>query len=367
LEPWRRLRDRLLTSPRFRRWALAFPLTRPVARRRVAALFDLVAGFVYTQVLTACVALDLFRKLHAGPRSSDSLAEELDLPPANMLCLLRAAAALRLLEERGGARFGLGPLGAALIDNPGVVAMIEHHRLLYHDLADPVALLRGTVAEPKLQAFWSYAGVDFPGGLAPDRVAGYSALMAASQPMISDEILSAVSLGGVDHLLDIGGGDGAFLIAASRFLPDTTRLTLFDLPPVAERARQRLEAQGLGERIATVGGDFFKDSLPSGADLVTLVRIVHDQGDPAAVALLTSVRSALAPGGRLLLAEPMADTPGAEAMGAAYFGLYLLAMGSGRPRSEADLRRLLTDAGFRRVRRLPTHTPLLTRLLLAEG
>ena len=52
--------NRLQANPRFRRFAAAFPLTRFVARRRARALFDLCAGFVYTQVLTACVRLDLF-------------------------------------------------------------------------------------------------------------------------------------------------------------------------------------------------------------------------------------------------------------------------------------------------------------------
>ena len=45
--------------------------------------------------------------------------------------------------RRGDGRFGLGALGAALVGNPGIAAMVEHHALLYADLRDPVALLRG--------------------------------------------------------------------------------------------------------------------------------------------------------------------------------------------------------------------------------
>ena len=70
--PWfpERLRDfydRLLASPRFRQFATRFPLTRPMARRRVRALFDLCAGFVYTQTLLACVRLRVFEILRDGP------------------------------------------------------------------------------------------------------------------------------------------------------------------------------------------------------------------------------------------------------------------------------------------------------------
>ncbi|MBY0367116.1 MAG: hypothetical protein K2X12_12790, partial [Burkholderiaceae bacterium] len=81
--------------------------------------------------------------------------------------------------------------------------------------------------------------------------------------------------------------------------------------------------------------------------------------------LLGAVRRALVPGGALLLAEPLADTPGAERMGHAYFGWYLMAMGRGEPRSEARLRALLSEAGFIRVRRLRTPLPLQASALLA--
>jgi hypothetical protein len=53
-------RDRLIASPRVQRWALANPLTRPIARRRARAMLDLCAGFVYSQVLFTCVRLRLF-------------------------------------------------------------------------------------------------------------------------------------------------------------------------------------------------------------------------------------------------------------------------------------------------------------------
>ncbi len=82
--------------------------------------------------------------------------------------------------------------------------------------------------------------------------------------------------------------------------------------------------------------------------------MVHDHDDDARAALLRAVRAALPPGGALLLAEPMAQTRGAEPVGDAYFGFYLLAMGQGRPRSAAVLTAMLREAGFDAVRLLPT-------------
>ena len=68
-------RDRLLSDSGFQRWSARFPLTRQVARREARALFDICAGFTYSQVLAACVELDLFDRVAAGPMRLDSLAQ----------------------------------------------------------------------------------------------------------------------------------------------------------------------------------------------------------------------------------------------------------------------------------------------------
>ncbi len=361
---WAGWRDRLLMRPDFRRWAAGFAPTRPVARRHARALFDLVAGFVYSQVLLACVRLRLFDVLAEGPQELAPLARRLGLPEAGAVRLLDAAAALQLVERRGPRHHGLGPLGAAMVGNEAIAAMVEHHAALYADLRDPVALLRGELREPALAGYWPYAGADAPRALDAERVATYSALMSASQPLVADEILDAYPFERHRCLLDVGGGEGRFLVAAARRV-QALRLQLFDLPAVAERARARFAAEGLAARAEAHGGDFFADALPRGADVATLVRVVHDHDDAAVLRLLRGVAAALAPGGRLVLAEPMAGTPGAEAMGDAYFGFYLLAMGRGRPRTAAELTALLQAAGFDDVRPLRTRLPLQTGALLA--
>jgi demethylspheroidene O-methyltransferase len=62
----------------------------------------------------------------------------------------------------------------------------------------------------------------------------------------------------------------------------------------------------------------------------------------------------------------MADTPGAEAMGAAYFGFYLLAMGKGRARSAERLTSMLHEAGFGEVKLVRNPMPLQTQLIVAR-
>ena len=365
-----RLRDwrhRTVAKPGFQRWAAAFPLTRPIARREARQLFDLVAGFVYSQVLLACVRLNVFELLAQGPLELADLATRLGLSPEGAERLVSAAVSLELLERRAGGRVALGRLGAPLVGNQAVVAMIEHHATLYTDLTDPVALLRRE-GRPSMAGYWPYAAHDAvasPAALSAERVAEYSALMSASQPLVTQEVTQAYRFDRHRVLLDVGGGEGSFITAVAAQAP-RLQLMLFDLPAVAERARARLAASGLAARAQTFGGDFFNDELPRGADLVSLVRVAFDHPDDKVLKLLQAVRRALPDDGMVLLAEPLSQVAGVEAMSDAYFGFYLLAMGRGRPRSAAQLSALLQQAGFEAARTVPTNMPLQTGLLVAR-
>lgn len=365
-ERWLAFRNGLIANAGFQRWAAGFPLTRAVAHHHERALFDLVAGFVYSQVLAACVRLQVFDALAEGPLSVGALAQRLSLPADATTRLMRAAVALDLAESLPHDRYALGRLGAALRGNPSLTAMIEHHAMLYADLADPVALLRGEQTASNLAAFWPYARNADPAISGDARVRDYSALMAGSQALIADQVLAAYPFHKHRRLLDIGGGEGVFLAAAGQRVPGLG-LMLFDLPAVAQRAVSRLNTAALQGHAQIYAGDFLRDPLPVGADVASLVRVLHDHDDAPALAILRNARAALPVGGVLLIAEPMSGTPGAEPVGDAYFGFYLAAMGSGRPRTAAEISALVREAGFTRTRLVRTRSPLIVRLLVATA
>jgi demethylspheroidene O-methyltransferase len=360
------LRNRVYASARFQYWAMGFPLARPIARRRARALFDLCAGFVYSQILSACIELGLLERLAGGPSTLTELASRLSLPADAALRLLRAAESLRLVQRCAPDTYVLGYLGAALIGNAGVAKMVRHHSLLYRDLADPVSLLRGARGGTALADYWAYVASGHPQDLDPERTAGYTELMAESQSLVARDILDAYPMAQHRRILDLAGGNGTFLCSVGERWPHL-ELRLLDLPPVAERARERFVRAGFGDRAVAIGGDLFSGALPEGADLCSLVRVVHDHDDEPASAILAAARRALPSGGTLLLAEPMAGTPGALPMGDAYFGFYLFAMGSGRPRTAGELMSMLRIAGFRKIREIRTRRPLFTRLIVASA
>jgi demethylspheroidene O-methyltransferase len=360
-------RDAIQSSSRFQHFAASFPLMRPIALRRSRAVFDLAAGFVYTQTLTACVRVGLFDFLAERPRTRSEIAAHIGIPLEETERLLRAATALKLVQGRSEGRYGCGTMGAPLIGNTGLARMIEHNALLYKDLMDPIAFFRDKqVRNGAVIDHFPYTSVSNPENFVRADVADYSSLMADTVRPLAEDILDRYSLSGRKALLDVGGGEGAFLAEVAWRYHDLG-LKLFDLPAVIEGAKTRLARLGLVGRVELSGGNFHQDPLPVGADVITLVRILLDHDDESVLGLLHKVKQALQPGGVVLIVEPFSGVRGAETVGDVYFGFYLRAMGRGRARRADELQALLGKAGFSRTKVHRTRYPVYAGLITAEA
>lgn len=351
---------RLVASPGFQRWAARFPLTRRLVRSEGEAMFDLVAGFCHSQILLAFVRLKIPQILLDREMTAGALAFEVDIPSERIQVLLAAASSLHLIKRRKSGRYALTTRGAALAGVPGLAGMIDHHDVLYRDLADPVAFFRGEV-ETELAAFWPYV-FGAGGATDPQTTATYSELMADSQVLVAEDTLAMTTFSDCTHVLDVGGGTGAFLAAVGASNP-ALRMTLFDLPAVVPAATARFAAAGMMDRVRIVPGSFRDEPLPRGADLISLVRVLYDHADETVIALLRSAYDALAEGGRVLVSEPMTggDTP--QRPGDAYFALYCMAMRTGRARSQAEIAALLSQAGFDEIQTPQARRPFITSVI----
>jgi demethylspheroidene O-methyltransferase len=352
-DQWRELRNRLLASPRFQKFAIDMPPFRPIAQRRARALFDLLAGFAYSQILHTTVKLGLIEMLQSRPLSASDVAARIGWPQARCDRLIKAAVSLDILERTSSGLVTLGRHGAALAGNPWIARFVLHHDLLYSDLEDPIELLSGAKNDCKLKDFWSYGD--------QHNAAAYTALMAASQAAVAEVVLDSHDFSRHRHLIDVGGSNGTFLAAAAARYPQL-KLSLFDLPAVAELARAML-----GNRVELHGGSFLTDDLPAGPDVATLIRIAHDHDDPALARILAAIRRMLPAGGRLILAEPLSGLALTAPITDAYFEVYFAAMGQGRTRTPEELAAMALNAGFSLRNIAKTRNPVVASVLEFEA
>ncbi|WP_422037753.1 methyltransferase [Roseibium sp.] len=362
---FRHWRNRKIASKSFRNWIMRIPGLRVIANRKAAALFRLTAGFVFTQVLSTCVRLGVFEQLEKGPRSAEQLAHASGTLPDKMQLLLEQAERLDLVTQVEPGSWMLDDAGAVVAGDEGIRQMVLHHEMLYRDLDSPEDLLKNPEKETRLKSFWAYARGRQTLDLNEDTAQDYSALMRSSQSMLADCILDAHDFGKYGSILDVGGGDGSFLTACAARHPDL-HLHLFDLPVVADLARGNLNANGLANRASVHGGDFVSSPIPDTADCVSLVRILCDHDDDRVRDILRNLHASLRPGTKLMIAEAMSGPSEGARLAAVYFSFYFLAMGSGRCRSDADIKAMLVECGFNKPRTIKTNNPLLATLVVAE-
>ncbi|MGV8938189.1 MAG: methyltransferase [Allorhizobium sp.] len=327
-------------------------------------LFRLTGGFIFSQVLFAGVRLGLYEMLADAPIATTTLSTRLGLPEDRLRVLLKVNADLGLLIEAAPDLWVLDDAGVILASDKGLAGMILHHAMLYRDLIDPEKMLHEGQTETELRRYWSYVRDPSPDRLGSGSVSDYSILMRDSQAMMADCILASHDFGKVRILLDVGGGEGAFLAAAAVAHPDL-QLRLFDLPAVTQRATDHLESLGLSARSRVHGGDFCRDRLPDEADCVTLIRVLCDHDDARAAAILANLHRSLRPGTSVVVAEAMNGRSEGARLSSAYFGMYFLAMGSGRCRSDREIAGLLSAAGFSAAQTIASPNPLIATLVTA--
>lgn len=347
----RGFRNRLMASRRFQTWAARFPLTRRLVRREGVALFDVMAGFCHSQILMALAELRVPESLLGGPVPVDEVASKTGVPHDRLHVLLQGGAAIGMLKLRKG-RVSLTQRGAAFATVPGLSAMVRHHRAFYRDLEDPVAFFRGETTT-ELADVWPYVFGD-AAAIDPATAGAYSDLMAQSQALVADDTLRMVDFSGINTLLDVGGGTGAFLTAVGSIYPGI-KLHLFDLPPVAPDAKARFAQAGLSDRSDITLGSFRDDELPEGADAISLIRVLYDHSDDTIRALLAAAFDALPADGRIIISEPMSGGDAPNKATDAYFALYTMAMRTGRTRSAKEISAFLAEAGFVQIK---TRKPL---------
>jgi hypothetical protein len=191
--------------------------------------------------------------------------------------------------------------------------------------------------EPK--GLWAY--LQDPPGEASTFDRAMTAKAAADLP----SVLGAYDFSRFATIADIGGGRGHLLRAILEAVP-TARGVLFDRPQVIEA----LDVQH--DRLTPQAGDFLVDPLPA-ADAYVLMEVIHDWPDAESVAILRAIRTAAAPGARVLIIENLLREDEPDPRGLA-LDIVVLAMVGGRERTAGRLGELLRSCGFGDTRVIPT-------------
>ncbi|MBU2550849.1 MAG: methyltransferase domain-containing protein [Proteobacteria bacterium] len=306
------------------------------------SIMALGRGFMESRILLTAAELDLFTLLGPEPLSVEDLADRTGLQSRPTGMLLDAMAALGFLLKMGE-KFQTPPDLAPLLrsDSPtSVRPMLLHSATLWWTWSQLTSIVNET-GGPVRPASDSRP---------PDDLKAFIGAMAAVGASMASEIARSADAGSARSLLDVGGATGTYTLA---FLALNPRLqgTIFDLPPVIDMARERLETSEFRDRVTLRAGDFYRDDLPTGHDLVLLSAVIHQNSLEQNLDLYRKVFQALDPGGRILIRDHVMSPDRTSPPSGALFAINMLVNTAGGGTYTLDeITTGLEAAGFSRVR-----------------
>jgi len=312
----------------------------------VQSVLEQARAFQQSQPLLAAAELNLFEAIGDQAKTAREVADSLGTDPRATEVLLNALAALGLLEKADGTfrvPREVGPIVSGSSES-GVLPMLQHLAFVAHGWDRLVEVVR--TGRSNARSGWDRA---------QENQAAYRAFIQAMHVIgrgMADRIVAVLQPQRVRRALDVGGASGTYTIAMLRANPDL-RATLFDLPPVVEMARERLQAEGLIHRVDLVAGDFYADPLPSGHDMVLLSAIIHQNSPSQNRDLYRKCFQALEGGGWIAIRDVVMDESHTRPVGGALFAINMLVnTEGGGTYSFSEIRSDLESAGFVDVRLL---------------
>jgi hypothetical protein len=320
-----------------------------------ATLFQMLLGRWVSSAISTAAKLGIADHLEAGPKTTEQLAQELNLHEPALYRLMRALASFGVFHEGDGRLFTKNPLSEPLRSNakPGVrnmaMMLADHwHINAWAELTWAVETGRPGMQKAVGMHLFEYLSQH------PEEAVNFNNAMADLSGGDGPAVVASYDFSRFERIVEVGGGSGALLAAILQIAPKL-RGILLDLPYVIEQARHAPLLASFATRCEFAGGSFF-DAIPAGADAYILKHVIHDWDDERAAQILANCRKAMGPGGKLLVVERVVGPPN-QPDPAKLMDIEMMVLPGGLERSEPEWRKLFAASGFQLDRIIPMPAP----------
>lgn len=319
------------------------------------AIMELASAFMRSRALLTACELDLFTVLGTGERTSAEVARVLGTDPRATDRLMNVLCALALLRKRAG-RFRNAPMAARFLaaGSPDSLGGLMHWVHLWESWSTLTPAVRkggSVLARP----------VDERG---EGWLRAFIGAMHWRACRHAPGVVASLDLAGVSRVLDVGGGSGAYAMEFVRAQPGVVA-TVFDLPKVLPLTAEYVRHAGLEDGVILVAGDYDRDELGRGFDLVFLSAIIHSNSPRGNRDLIRKGAAALNPSGQLVVQDFIVDE---DRVGPPFNVLFALNMlvgtDAGDTYTESEVRQWMLEAGLHGVVR--QETPFGTSLIVGR-
>ena len=304
-------------------------------------LQNIAQSYGQSAALMAAVEIGVFTAISKGAGTYEEVAKAVDIHPANAERLMVMLCAAGLLEKSGGRHSNTPDVERFLVEGePGYMGpwitftkpqWNEWGRLSDH-LRVKALKVMGSIETFTVADARRYHN------------ATYSIGMGAGRRFVRQ-----VDLSKRQRVMDIGGGSGAYCIAAAKAHP-AIRAVVLDLPVVCEVARDFIAENGASDRVEAQPCNFTRDAFPTDCDVAIMASNLPMYSREMIAAVIKKAHDALLPGGEMHLIGETTNNERTGPWGSAYWGLGQAVVDSlGLAHSEADVIGYFRDAGFKDI------------------
>ncbi len=329
----------------------------------IETLYELIHAHYRFQYLSAAFQFGLFELLGREPgltRADIATRLEIEHQPARILLLGCTSAGLL---SKDGDRYFNTPVSeplASKLDSALAMSVPWEQHINYRPMAWFYESLKentnvGMQREIPGESPTLYGRLALDTKLEPT----FHSMMGAVSQLASEALVQQLDLSNSTHLLDVGGGTGVIATCLARRWPNL-RITIADLPTIAETANVKIASLGLEDRVRAVSLDAFSDEFPKGCDAVFFGHFLEIWSIECNKALVAKAARATEPGAGIFVVTPGVNDnetgPGLAATLSAY--LLTVSSGEGMIYTGAEHEEWFSEAGFEPTGRLYVGGPL---------
>ena len=303
------------------------------------------------KALSEAVDFSIFTVLQGKPQTAAQLAEVLNLPKRSLKRLLNANVALGFLRVKNS-EYKNSEIAQAYLteNNPSYLGD-------FVKLAGIYGFEKWIHFDECLRNDASIEDLDGDYRCNEERMQYFTRAMHNNAKGTAQLIASLPLLENRSHLLDIGGGSGAYCIALTEKNPDLYA-TLIDFPPVCKVARECIARSKTKNRIKIIEGDFLTTEISELGDVVLVSQVLHGMSKSQCQTLLKRCFEQTKSGGIIIVNEFFLNDDEAGPLYSTLFALNMLITSKeGDTYTKKAVSNWLEDAGYCNLSFIDTPSP----------
>lgn len=301
-------------------------------------LINTAWNFRISKILFSAIELNLFNLLSDSPEKAETIIEKLNLNPLAGEFFLNSLAALGLLQKENNRYKNSEIAEKFLVEKSSSYRgeILKHFHNGWDNWAKLEEVLQKKTGQKEDSSWRNF-------------ILGMCDLGCDRAKKIAD----LIDMSDIKSMLDLGGGPGIYAVTFAKKYPNL-KATIFDLPETIKITKEIIKKHTIENQVLTKEGDFIRDKIGKGYDMILASNIIHSYGPETNQMLINKTFESLNKNGMILINDFIMDEDKTNPCHAVLFGLHMIVnTDEGRTYTFEELKNMLEKAGFKGIKSMP--------------